>query len=109
MIYVCSPYSAPTPNERHDRYLEVVQYMVKTLQSEPHVVRYSPIMLWHYPAVIHQLGTANADFAQHNEWMISRADKLEVLCLGGWEESKGIAEELEWAEQHHIGVFLITP
>lgn len=51
----------------------------------------------------------------HEEWMrqdlcfISKSNGLLVLMLDGWKESKGVQEEIKYAEENNLGLIYIAP
>ncbi|MCF6237463.1 MAG: DUF1937 family protein [Candidatus Marinimicrobia bacterium] len=115
-IYVCSPYSPPplasmnaeqTYAHMTKNFEKVQAYMADRVRKDDKVVRYSPIMHWHEAAMTFNLGSANSDWVLHNRTMLRNAKHLEVLQLDGWNNSKGIKEEMQWAAEFDKKVYLI--
>lgn len=94
MIYLASPYSHPDPAIRTTRFRQVCWHAVRLMREGALV--YSPIVHSHPLA---ELGLPGdwPFWVEHNRAMLERSDVLAVLQLPGWEESRGIAAELEIA------------
>ena len=98
-IYLCAPYSAPTPEEREARFVQANK-IAAGLMEQGHIV-FSPIS--HSHPIAHHIG----NHLSHDFWLkqdfafMEWADWLAVLCTDGWTKSKGIA--LEIAEWERIG------
>lgn len=99
-IYVASPYSHPEEERRHDRYLQVMHYVMKLLQNREWC--YSPIVHCHEMARIHFLSTDAMFWLDYNYAMLSQARELRVLCLPGWKDSVGVKGEIAfWRHAKH--------
>lgn len=94
MIYVASPYSGPTNQERFDRYICVLNYTAQLLRDKSWC--YSPIVHCHNIAAHHDLPYHFDFWREYNEHMLSRSDALHVLQLPGWEDSKGVQAEIRY-------------
>lgn len=104
-IYLGQPYTHPDSNVmrgRYERGRSFLAHLIKTLPSNTTV--YSPITHWH---------TVSVDFCLPNEWefwqshclsMLRASSALFVLKLPGWEESVGLTEEINAAQQYNIPV-----
>lgn len=100
MIYIGSPYSDPSFLVMDDRAYQAgcfAAYMAK----QGHVV-YCPIASWHHLAKEHAMPRDFPFWSKMNLDILSRSEELWVLQLGGWENSRGLAEELKFAEVMHI-------
>lgn len=98
MIYLASPYSHPEPAVRQRRYEQTMAAQAYLLRRGEHV--YSPIVACHPMALAHDLPTDAEWWAEYNLDMLKRCSDVYVLCLFGWEDSKGVAQEIEWAKQY---------
>jgi hypothetical protein len=111
MNYLCTPYS---PHSRfksaEDRYQfrENAYALARDLQlwfnfqlNEPTI---SPIVLWHPTAVKYELGTEAKHFENFNRHLLSLCNECIVPKVGGISISKGVAQEIEWAEAYGIKV-----
>lgn len=93
--YIASPYSHPDPEVRLARYWAAVKKAAEMMKAGHRV--FSPI------AHTHEIGLVLGDAVNHAFWMdqdkaiLRHCDKLVVLMLPGWSESKGVAEEVEFA------------
>ncbi len=101
IAYLASPYSHPDPKIKQQR-LIIVNRIVFSLMRKGILV-YSPLT---HNIPIDQLGI-------HGNWitwkdfdheMLSRCDRLIVLKLEGWEESKGVAAEIAKAKEIDIPI-----
>lgn len=95
MIYLASPYSHPDPTIVKTRVLLTMQCMAGLIANRVHA--WSPILHCHELAQVHSLPT-DADFWW--EWskdFIRRSDGILVLKIPGWEESKGVKVESDFA------------
>lgn len=107
MIYVASPYTHPHPVVVWSRVHGVKVYVARLIRQG--IPAFSPIVYAHDLAGAHGLPTSTAfwmpfclDFLMHCEYM-------QVLKLSGWEESKGIALEVQFANQRGITIRYIEP
>lgn len=105
-IYLASPYTGTT-EQREQRFIAVCKAAAELMQLG--TVIYSPIAHGH---VIEQ---HMGGIQSHAFWMdqclamLRRADRLLVLCLPGWKDSKGVALEIEFAKNNNIPcVFIET-
>ena len=107
-IYLASPYSSPDVYIREERFREACRYAAK-LMAEGHNV-FSPIAHSH-PVSLHMDNSMDHDFwlKQDLSFLERWADKMVVLCLPGWDESRGIAVEQFRAIELGIPVDKIVP
>ena len=100
MIYLASPYNHADPAVREERYLSACRAAAKLMANELNV--FSPIAHSH-PIAVH----GGLDAVDHDFWMrrdlpiLRRCNAIMVLCLDGWEQSRGIRCELEEADRIH--------
>lgn len=96
IAYLACPYSDPDPKIKHMRLTIVTKVAYELMNREIYV--YSPLT---HNIPIDQLGI-------HGNWltwkcfdhaMLSRCDRLIVLKLPGWQESKGVAAEIAHANE----------
>lgn len=100
-IYLASPYSHPAPMQRRARYLAVRDVMSLLFKSGVPV--FSPIVHMHeaYVAGLLHEGASEA-YREWNRTCMRGAACLVVLGLEGWGSSRGIADELRFAEEFDI-------
>lgn len=102
LVYVASPYTHPDPAEIERRYLEVTKITAELVNGG--MMAISPITYGHTLAAIAQM-PGDWDF-----WMefclslLNRCDKLLVVKMQGWEESRGVQAEIAYAKEHGIEV-----
>jgi len=105
--YLASPYSHPDEAIRHARYEQVetalAWLLIRRMRS------YSPIVHCHAMAVRHKMPTDAGFWQDYNHLMIGKADGVIVLRIEGWEQSKGVTEEREFAAQIRKPVLDLLP
>lgn len=103
-IYLACPYSDPDPAVRRYRYMAVTAAAAAQLTKFGSLV-FSPVTHSHYLA--EQFGCSQ-DGGFWKDWYLSFlehwATHLYVLQLQGWEESKGVNAEIDYAERHNIPI-----
>ena len=102
MIYLSSPYSHPEALVRAARFRLACEAVAKMLRAGEHVI--SPIVHCHPVAIAHDLPTDFAFWQAYNRDTLKRCDRMVVLKLAGWEESVGVAGEIEMAAEFNIPV-----
>lgn len=109
IVYLASPYSAPTEQERILRFNEACRAAAKLMRDGLTV--FCPISHSH-PIAMHMPSKYSMD---HEFWMrqdlpiLVKCARMYVLRLSGWEQSKGVAKELEFAVNQGIPVIYIDP
>jgi hypothetical protein len=101
VIYIASPYSHPDASVREARYRAACEKAAAMLRDGLRV--YSPIVHSH-PLALLGLPGDWAFWAEQNAAMLERASSVVVLTLDGWEESRGIAAEVEIARALHLPI-----
>lgn len=102
LTYLASPYSHCDPAVREARYQLAVLVSAELIKRG--LLVYSPIVH------CHPIGLALDAPADFNTWsahclhMLSKADKMIVLKADGWEKSKGVNAEIQWAVLNKIPV-----
>ena len=110
MIYLASPYTADTQEDRHHRAIQAGEAVAAILKRG--ITAYSP--------VVHSAGVPGADSFHHEVWMRHCIEILEglknahrfqlwVLQIDGWNHSKGVAAEVKWAETNGVIVRYLNP
>ena len=96
-IYLASPYSDPNEKVMKHRYEQLHDVALTCFLNQVPV--FSPILHWHPTSL--QMGNNRPYSFEHfraqNYGMIFQAHELWVLCLPGWQQSKGVAEEMRFA------------
>lgn len=96
-IYLACPYSSDDPEVMKIRF-EAVSRVAASMMLDGKIV-YSPVT---HGGALGQFGKLPSDFDYWKEHCLSFigtwADEVHVLMLDGWQESKGVAAEVAWAE-----------
>lgn len=106
-IYLASPYSHANPVVQEKRMYNVSVIAAQLLAGGATVI--SPVA--HAGAF---LGEACIRDQSHNFWMkhalnlLDVAESLYIACLPGWQESRGLSEEVRYATMRGIDIFLVT-
>lgn len=106
MIYLASPYSHANPQVVATRVQQTRMCFVNLLAAQRHV--FSPILLCHEASILYELPGDAAYWQAMNEDFLSRMDEMYVLTLPGWQESKGIKMEIDFAEARLIPITYIN-
>lgn len=100
LTYLASPYSDPDPGVRDQRFRAACRAAARLMLDGP---VFSPIAHSH---PIEKYGMA--DKPPHEFWMrqdiavLRHCERLVVLCLDGWDRSRGVNEEVHLA--HRLGL-----
>lgn len=106
-IYVASPYSHIDEEVREQRFASARNFVASFLKNEyrPRHAIYSPIVHFHEVAKVHGLGKDFKFWQIQNRKMIIQASILFVLKISGWQTSKGVTAERDWARNYGIPSF----
>lgn len=94
MIYLASPYSHELASVRQRRFVQARDFTFYQLGRG--VPLFSPIVYGHQFSVEYKVGTSYEEWLALNTAMMDAAHTLWVLCLEGWEESRGVEQEIEY-------------
>ena len=100
LVYIASPYSHPDEYVREENFKRVSRYAA-LLVSEGHIA-VSPITYGHTLLVFHDMPSDYAFWQKFCLTLLAKCDKLIVYKLPGWEKSKGVADEIEFAHENSI-------
>jgi hypothetical protein len=106
-IYILSPYTHDNPKVMQERYEKACKYAGKLIEQGHNA--YSPIAHSHGIAIHSGLPLTADYWWPINREMIDWADECHVLQIPGWEESKGMAEELIYCNKRLKPVYFIKP
>jgi len=95
-IYLASPYTHQDPEIVNAR-VAIINARAAHLMRQGHII-FSPISHSHYIAMENGLPTTFEFWAKQNHEFIIWCDVVMVLRLYGWEESKGVADEIRYAK-----------
>ena len=100
--YVAAPYSHDDPAVRELRFRKINAYCAAQMAAG--VILYSPISHCHPIAFEHALPTDWAFWERFDRAMIGCCQRLTVLTLDGWRESRGVQAEIKIALDMNIPV-----
>lgn len=100
MIYIASPYSHPDAWMMEERYNAVTRFTAGLLGSG--LIVFSPIAHCHELSRQYKLPSTFEFWRKYCLGMLDKADELYVLKLTGWEESRGVQEEIAYASTKGI-------
>lgn len=106
LIYLASPYSHVDPKVRKERFKQVSDVTVNLIKAGLFV--YAPIAAWHTLAESYDLPVEFDYWQKFDELIVSRSNRVLVLTLNGWEQSKGVQAEIAFAKSQGIPTFYIT-
>lgn len=106
--YIASPYSANDLLTQRKRYIEAVNF-THWVAFNVGLTPFSPVVHWHEIAQMHNLPTDAATYMRLNNDMLDEAKYLYVLAIYGWDQSLGVAVEMERAARRHISISLARP
>lgn len=96
MIFLSSPYTAPDKLLEKTRFLLAESFVLHALR-EWELPIFSPIVYWHPLATTNSLPTDAEFWFKFNADIIRHCERMFVLQIKGWEESRGVRMELNLA------------
>lgn len=97
LVYLATPYSHQDENVRHARFIEVNKVAARLMRDGLHI--YSPISHTHPIAMAGDLPLGWEFWNEYDTAILKCCCKVIVLMLEGWRESKGVAAEINIANQ----------
>ena len=107
MIYLATPYSHEDSTIRHLRFLTAARIAGRFMAKGEHV--FCPITHTHPIAIECELPKTFDYWREYDEWFLSRCDKVVVVKMHGWDQSKGVQAEIEMAAKFGIPVEYVEP
>ncbi len=107
LIYLASPYSHPDDTVRQARFDAVCRAAGRMMANGALV--FSPIAHSHPIAEYRQLPTDFGYWEAFDRTILGACKALVVLTLDGWEQSKGVAAEVDIALSLRLPVTFETP
>lgn len=102
VVYVASPYNHPDDDYRYLNFLKVSKYSARMI-ANGHVV-ISPIAYGH-PLLSYSEMPYDFEFwSNFCLSILNKCDELHVLTLDGWDKSRGVLEEIEYAKKMGIEI-----
>jgi Domain of unknown function (DUF1937) len=105
--YLASPYSHPNPEIMEMRYAEALRCVGWLISHSVWV--YSPIVHCHELAKRNTMPTDAEHWRAYDHAMLQEASRLLILTLEGWEDSKGVNDEVTTAHALGILIHFISP
>jgi len=105
--YLASPYTDPDPAIRARRAREVCAVASEMIRRGYRVI--TPIGMFHWMAITCGLPTEANYWQELNRELLSKCHELWVLTLLGWQSSTGVNQEIIWARQLGIPIYLVNP
>jgi len=102
MKYLASPYSDPDPAVRLQRFEAVCKAAATLMRHGVYV--FSPIAHTHSIAMAGELPLGWDFWERYDREMIAACDEVLVLCLEGYNKSRGVQAEIAIAEELDIPV-----
>ena len=103
LIFVSSPYSHPDDKVREENYQKVSKYTAELI-SKGHVA-FSPILYGHNAVnFVPDMPTDWAFWKNFCLTFLSRCDEMIVYTMEGWDKSRGVKEEIEYANSLGIKI-----
>jgi len=106
MIYLASPYSSSVKNVEYDRY-ELALGCAAALIDKFKLPVFSPIVHCHGIAQDYAMPTDAKFWQDYNTAFIRKADAVYVLKIDGWEESKGVTQEIRLAKMLNLPIHYV--
>lgn len=110
LVYLAAPYrdtGGNNPDVEESRRQAATLFARVAMMEREGVAIYSPLT---HSVPIEKEGFefSGIDWYEHGLELLSRCDEVWVLPLDGWEESKGVALEIERAKQFGIPAFKVA-
>ncbi len=105
LIYISAP--SPKPNgDKEQRFNDIAKYSGNLLKSGYHIL--CPMTLGINLTKVIQLPEDREFWMKWCIKLLSKCDEIHVLMFEGWEESIGVAEEIEFAHNNKLVIKYIT-
>lgn len=106
VIYIASPYTHENEDIRNLRYNKV-SYYVADLVSNGYVA-ISPITYGHTLLNYKEMPTDFDFWENFCIGLLSKCDIMYVYKLDGWDQSKGVINEIKYAEENNIPIVYVV-
>ena len=102
LIYVASPYSHPDNDVRENNFV-IVAYLVAELTKQG-LVCISPIVVGHTLLKFRDMPSDWEFWTNFCLSFLEKCSEMIVYKMPGWDKSRGVAEEIEFAKEHNIKI-----
>ena len=106
-VYMAGPYSSQDPAIRHQRFIahcRAAAYLI-----ERGIPVFSPICQSHPIAEVMERERDHHFWMEVDLPLLAASDRLIVLKLPGWQVSRGVREEMDYARNNSIPVEYMEP
>lgn len=104
--YLGHPYSHGAPYMREDRWKKGLHVNGLLMTAGVHV--YNPIHATHELALVHQLPYEHDWWIEFNRHFIDGSVGMLILALNGWEQSRGLAQEIDYCRVKGKQMWLLS-
>jgi hypothetical protein len=105
LIYVASPYSHPSDDIRENNFRDVSTYTAKIVSEG--FVALSPITFGHTLLGFSEMPSHWEFWKNFCISFLEKCDELHVYMMPGWDVSRGVSEEIEYATENGIPVVYV--
>ena len=105
VIYVASPYTHHDKGVVEENYRRVSRYSAEIVSEG--LVAISPITYGHTLVGFKSMRTDWEFWTNFCLSLLSKCDSMHVLMIEGWDKSRGVAEEIEYAKENNIPIHYI--
>ena len=109
LAYLAQAYSHEDPKVREARFELAVAAIHRLEREFPGLLVYSPIVHYHHTATIFGAPTDAEFYQKRNMTMLERCDMMFLLDDEPASRSKGVAQEVKWAEALSISIIRTNP
>ncbi|MBI2790930.1 MAG: DUF1937 family protein [Gammaproteobacteria bacterium] len=107
LIYLACPYSHPDSRMVQLRYAVSAQVACQLVKEG--LMIFAASMHNALLATMAGISDQFADWKEYNHLMIERSDKLMVITMEGWEQSKGVQDQIQYAKSLNKPIEMIEP
>jgi hypothetical protein len=107
LIYLANPYHDQSVDLMEKRYQTTMEVMARIARLADDICIYSPIVTWHEIAKRHDLPKDFHWWRERDFFMLRKSAALWVVPIEGWQESFGVSQEVEFAQDTNIPVFYV--
>ena len=107
VYYFASPYTSDCAYIREQRYLDVIKVATDLIRLDFTLIE--PIAMSHQHAQRFGLPGTYAFWQKRDRKFIDLCDAVMVCLLDGWDQSIGVADEIEYAKSQGKPVYYLNP
>lgn len=106
MIYLAAPYNHPDKAVIQERMEKIYDTIHNHIKDGTHII--TPLFM-HEICLRHEIAGDYLFWEKFCLNLLKRCDKMYVLCLDGWDKSRGVLAEIEFCDKNSIPVHYIVP